>query len=113
MKPLFKILDFLIIAFKCFLLVYLYTEYLKISNDEAKRIDLNFMIPYICYASLNLFRLFVRKNLTILFIEASLNIIFIWKINYTHFIYLLLTLLSFLIIYLSGESRLRIKNGHT
>lgn len=99
MKNILKIIDFLIIIFKICMILILINDYRKIIADTIKVIDLHFMIPYICYAVINILRLAFKKIYAILLVEIIFNLFFIFTLGKNHILFLVLTIISLIIVY--------------
>jgi len=103
MKKIAKIIDTLIIIFKC-LVVLLFLNHNTIQNHKIKEMDAFIMIPFMCYSLINLLRiLFLRNNLIILFIEFCINIFAIFYFSDIHLFYLVLTIVSIIIVYFTNK----------
>ncbi|SRR6266498_1269592 len=72
----------------------------KLSNKAAKDAYFNYMMPFICYAIINLIRIFLPRNLKILFLEIFINLIFIFLSGTNHIFFLSLTIISMRLVFL-------------
>jgi len=89
-----KILDFGIIGFKIFCFGYLLIKVIGSDSIGAEKIYIHYLVPFVCYAIINIVRLFKQKFKKILVLEMLINIFFI-TINYNHVFFLILSILSY------------------
>ncbi len=92
-----RIIDYLIITFKIFLLIILLIDYERANGIIGKTISLHYLIPFIFYSFIGIMRLWKFKNLPLLFFEMICNIYFIFTVSSSHAGFLILTIVSFLI----------------
>lgn len=98
MKLLLRIIDYLIIGLKIFGLIIFIINYESALNKIAKETCLHYMIPFIFYAFIGIWRIWKFKNLQLLFFEIICNIYFILTVSSSHAFYLILTFISLAIV---------------
>jgi hypothetical protein len=96
MKFFLRIIDYLIIAFKLFMLVVLILDY-RASIGLWKSVALHYLIPFIVYGFISIIRMFKYKNLPLLLFEIISNIFFILTVSSSHAYFLILTIISLFI----------------
>lgn len=110
MKTFLRIIDYLFIAFKLFMLIVLILDYLA-AIGLWKSIALHYLIPFIVYGLIGIIRIFKFKNLQLLLFEIICNIFFILTVNKDHVYFLILTIISLsIVLYLFYTVRILRKN---
>ena len=97
MKIFLRIIDYLIIAFKIFLLILLIISYEKASAGRGKALTFVYLRPFLFYSLIGILRLWKFKNLPLLLFEMICNFYFIFTVSSAHAGLLILTIVSFLI----------------
>lgn len=110
MKTFLRIIDYLVIAFKLFMLVVLILDY-RAATVEFKSISLHYLIPFMVYGFVGLIRIFKIKNLQLLLFEFICNVFFILTVGKGHGYFLILTIISLsIVLYLFYNVRISRKN---
>ncbi len=78
MKTFLRIIDYLIIVFKLFMLIVLILDY-RAAVGLWKAVALHYLIPFIVYGLIGIIRVFKIKNIQLLLLEILCNIFFHFK----------------------------------
>ena len=110
MKTLLRIIDYLIIVFKLFMLIVLILDY-RAAVGLWKGVALHYLIPFIVYGLIAIIRVFKIKNIKLLLLEILCNIFFILRVNSSHAYFLILTIISLsIVLYLFYNVKIIKKN---
>lgn len=100
-KHIFQIVDYLIIGFKIFCFIYVAVEFVFSTSAMGKNMYSYFGIPYSVYAIIQIIRLFRRKMILVVLVEMVINTCSIALFSVNHIYFLILTILSFLMLFFS------------
>jgi hypothetical protein len=100
MKTFLRIADYAIVTLKIFVLILFVLNYKSALNKIAMEISFHYMVPFIFYSTIGIFRILKYKKLSLplIFLEIICNIYFILSVGKAHAFYLILTIISLLII---------------
>ena len=110
MRTVLRIIDYLIIGFKLFMLIILILDY-RASFGYGKGVALHYLIPFLVYGFIGIIRILKIKNLQLLLLEILFNIFFILTVSKGHAYFLILTSISLsIVLYLFYNVKISRKN---